>query len=74
MGVFFEIHGRKYFLQALLISHVFDTKGLGSEFHVQEVGSHNGCPFCDASTGVRREETSSTVYPALRNKLPINHR
>jgi hypothetical protein len=41
-----HINGQDYFVQARIVSHVYDTRAVEKVLNSQSAGSTAGCPFC----------------------------
>jgi hypothetical protein len=73
-GVIMKQGKHNFFVQVRIIQHCMDTKAIGKELHVQEVGSLIGCPFCRGGFyGTYRHDLKKTVYGGNRVALPYNH-
>jgi hypothetical protein len=73
-GIFINIEGQKYFLQARLIMHVWDTKAVEKQLKCKCTGSYPGCMFCSDMYGFLISELNNLiVFPGHRGLLEEEH-
>ena len=73
-GIEIVINNQKYFLQARLIQHIWDSKALDKMLKCQSSGtSYSGCVFCKGITGKYIGINGKMTYPGHRRILPLQH-
>jgi hypothetical protein len=72
-GILMTVNGKRYFVQARLILHTYDTKAMEKILKFRSVTSQNCCPLCRAVYGTRNKELGNVIWEGCRYLLDYEH-
>jgi hypothetical protein len=67
------VNGKRFFVQARLILHTYDTKAMEKILKFRSVTSQNCCPLCRAVYGTRNKELGNVIWEGCRYLLDYEH-